>query len=218
MLAPLEQPRTAKYVHALRLCWNNLKDSSPLAGSGSLSINLFHWHAGKITSRNLRCKISVTFLLRSWEFTAAAPFGKYVPNGDNQKLKEINMNNLVQLKGNLGKDPVIKSLDENKQVTQFSIAVNKSWTKNGVKSTKTDWFQVEVWGRLARPASRLKKGDAVFIQGELRTGEYEKDGVKHFPTTVNAFCLYKLDFSIFKADEESDDPESTVPEEDPVPF
>jgi single-stranded DNA-binding protein len=46
-----------------------------------------------------------------------------------------------------------------------------------MKKQTTDWFRVECWDTLAIPASRLKKADAVFVQGELRTSEYVKDGV-----------------------------------------
>ena len=129
------------------------------------------------------------------------------------------MKNMIHLEGNLGKAPTLTTIEGDKQVTKFNIAVNKSWTKNGIKSTRTDWFSIEIWGRLAVPASRLKKGDAVIVQGELRTGEYEKDGVKHYTTTVNASYLRKLDFSIFKsAGEDGADSESEIEEGESVPF
>jgi len=50
-------------------------------------------------------------------------------------------------------------------------------------------------------ASRLKKADAVFVQGELRTSEYVKDGVTIPAVSIVAGHLRKIDFSIFsKAD------------------
>jgi single-strand DNA-binding protein len=86
------------------------------------------------------------------------------------------MKNLVQIEGNLGQDPVHTQLSSGRQVTRLSIAVNKTWTKGKEKKQTTDWFRVECRGTLALPASRLKKADAVFVQGELRTTEYVKDG------------------------------------------
>ena len=111
------------------------------------------------------------------------------------------MKNLVQIEGNLGQDPVHTQLSGGKHVTRLSIAVNKSWTKGKEKKQTTDWFRVECWDKLAQPASRLKKADAVFVQGELRTSEYVKDGVTIPAVSIVAGHLRKIDFSIFsKAD------------------
>ena len=111
------------------------------------------------------------------------------------------MKNLVQIEGNLGQDPVHTQLSSGKHVTRLSIAVNKSWTKGKEKKQTTDWFRVECWDKLALPASRLKKADAVFVQGELRTSEYVKDGVTIPAVSIVAGHLRKIDFSIFsKAD------------------
>jgi len=129
--------------------------------------------------------------------------------------------NSVIVVGNLTRDPEIKMLpNSGNSVCNLGLALNRKW-----KDAKGEWKEevcfvgVEVWGKSAVDcAENLKKGQQVLVTGRLKSSSWEKDGVKHFPTTVNAFCLYKLDFSIFKADEESDDPESTVPEEDPVPF
>jgi single-strand DNA-binding protein len=112
------------------------------------------------------------------------------------------MKNQVFLEGNLGKDATFASTTTGQTVTKFSLAINKSWkNKSGKEETRTDWLQIEVWGKLATPASRLKKGDAVIIQGELRTGSYEKDGVTHNTTTISVNYLRKIDFSIFKGED-----------------
>jgi single-strand DNA-binding protein len=111
------------------------------------------------------------------------------------------MKNLAQIEGNLGQDPIYTQLSGGKRVTRLSIAVNKTWTKGKEKKQTTDWFRVECWGTLALPASRLKKADAVFVQGELRTSEYVKDGVTIPTVSIVAGHLRKIDYSIFsKAD------------------
>jgi single-strand DNA-binding protein len=120
------------------------------------------------------------------------------------------MKTLFQTEGHLGKDPVIKSLSSGRQVTRFSVASNKKWKKGNQMKSVTDWFQVEAWGNLAVPASRLKKGDPVFIQGELRTGSYTKDNVMHQTTTVIVANLRLLDYSIFAKEEV---PDTALPEE-----
>ena len=119
------------------------------------------------------------------------------------------MKNLAQIEGNLGQDPTYTKLSSGKEVTRFSVAVNKQWKKNGEKKTAVDWFKVEAWGHLAKPASRLKKGDTVFVQGEQRTGSYQKDNVK-IPTQYTvAINLRRIDNSIY---EKSEAPEPSVPE------
>lgn len=118
------------------------------------------------------------------------------------------MKNLAQIEGNLGQDPIYTKLSSGKEVTRFSVAVNKQWKKNGEKKTAVDWFKVEAWGHLAKPASRLKKGDTVFVQGEQRTGSYQKDSVK-IPTQYTvAINLRRIDNSIY---EKSEAPEPSVP-------
>ena len=126
------------------------------------------------------------------------------------------MKNLAQIEGNLGQDPIYTQLSSGKHVTRLSIAVNRTWTKGKEKKQTTDWFRVECWGTLALPASRLKRADAVFVQGELRTSEYVKDGVTIPAVSIVAGHLRKIDFSIFA---KTDAPEaaangSDAPEQD----
>jgi single-strand DNA-binding protein len=134
------------------------------------------------------------------------------------------MKNLVQIEGNLGQDPVHTQLSSGKHITRLSIAVNKTWTKGKEKKETTDWFRVECWDKLAQPASRLKKADAVFVQGELRTSEYVKDGVTIPVVSIVAGHLRKIDFSIFsKADtpepaENGSDAPGQQAAEEPVPY
>ncbi len=119
------------------------------------------------------------------------------------------MKNLSQIEGNLGQDPIHTKLSSGKEVTRFSVAVKKTWKKGGEKKTAVDWFKVEAWGHLAQPAARLKKGDSVFIQGEQRTGSYQKEGVT-IPTQYTvAINLRKIDNSIYA---KSEAPEPSVPD------
>jgi len=134
------------------------------------------------------------------------------------------MKNLVQIEGNLGQAPVHTQLSSGKHVTRLSVAVNKSWTKGKDKKQTTDWFRVECWDKLALPASRLKKADAVLVQGELRTSEYVKDGVTIPAVSIVASHLRKIDFSIFSKTDAPDPaangsnaPEQQ-PSEEPIPF
>jgi single-strand DNA-binding protein len=82
--------------------------------------------------------------------------------------------NQVRLVGFLGKDP---ELHENRAI--LSLATKNSWLPKGSDEWKshTEWHRVVVWRELAEAVRPLAKGDYVQIEGELRSGEYERDVV-----------------------------------------
>lgn len=93
--------------------------------------------------------------------------------------------NLVLLTGNVGSQPEIKQIGENK-VASFSLATNESYkNKQGEKVTKTEWHRLEYWGKTADIIERfINKGDLIEIHGSIRYEEYEKDGEKKFITKI----------------------------------
>jgi len=114
--------------------------------------------------------------------------------------------NAAQIAGNLGKDAATSTTKGGKNVTRFSIAANKKWTdKSGKEHETTDWFRVAAWNNLAKFASSLKQGDAVLVQGELRTGEYTDDkNVKRQPVEIVANTILRIDYSKLASTEHGD--------------
>ena len=105
------------------------------------------------------------------------------------------MNNKVQLIGNLGMNPEIKQLDNNKTLAKFSIATNDIYKNNkGEKMIDTTWHTIIAWGNTALIAKKiLEKGCNVAIEGKLINRSYEdKDGIKRFVTEVLATEILKL--------------------------
>ena len=97
--------------------------------------------------------------------------------------------NKVTLVGNLGNDPETKYMPSGGAVTTISIATSSSWKdKNtGQQNEKTEWHRVTFFNRLAEIAGEyLRKGSQVYVEGRLRYGSYEKDGVKHYTTEIIA--------------------------------
>ena len=90
------------------------------------------------------------------------------------------MLNKVCIIGNCGRDPEVRVTTGGESVCNFSVAVNESWKgKDGTKQERTEWFTVDCWGKLAELCGQyVHKGDRVYVEGSLRTDEYEKDGVK----------------------------------------
>ena len=103
--------------------------------------------------------------------------------------------------GNLGKEPETKFFESGKQLTTFSIAVSKSWTKDREKREKTTWINIVCWEKTAELANQmLKKGSRVWIEGELENQDWEKNGEKRISTQIVCNSFLILD----------DKPQSTV--------
>ncbi len=105
------------------------------------------------------------------------------------------LQNKVQLIGNLGQDPEVKTLNDGKKVASWSMATSESYRNAaGEKVQDTQWHRVVAWGRLAELAEKyLKKGKKVAIEGKLSHRDYDdKDGIKRYITEVVANELLLL--------------------------
>jgi single-strand DNA-binding protein len=97
--------------------------------------------------------------------------------------------NKVILVGNLGADPETRYTPSGTAITSIRIATSESWKDktSGEQQERTEWHRVKFFGRLAEIAGEyLKKGGQVYIEGKLRTDEYEKDGIKRYSTDIIA--------------------------------
>jgi single-strand DNA-binding protein len=102
------------------------------------------------------------------------------------------MVNKVTLIGNLGRDPEMFSGSYG-QVAKLSVATTKSWkNKQGDWQNETEWHKVVAFGFAAEAASKLAKGDQVYVDGSLSTNKYEKDGETRYSTEVKAQIIRKL--------------------------
>lgn len=103
--------------------------------------------------------------------------------------------NKAVLIGNLGSDPEIRTTGSGSKVAQFSIATSRRWTNNsGEQQEKTEWHRIVAWAKLADVVERyLRKGQQVYIEGEIQYRSYEdKDGVTKYATEINARELLML--------------------------
>ena len=83
--------------------------------------------------------------------------------------------NKVILIGNLGQDPESRFTPQGTAVTSFSIATNESWkSQNGDIKEHTEWHRIEMFGKRAETANEyMRKGNTVYIEGRLKTDEWE---------------------------------------------
>ena len=94
--------------------------------------------------------------------------------------------NKTILIGRLTRDPELSYTPGGKAVWKFDIAVNRKF-KNQDGKYDADFFKVQGWGKTAEAsAHNLQKGRLVAVEGEIRNNNYEKDGVKHYGTVINA--------------------------------
>ena len=97
------------------------------------------------------------------------------------------LKNKVQLIGNLGANPEIKTLDGGRKLARFSVATNETYRNaKGDKVTDTQWHTLIAWGKVAEIAEKyLKKGSEVAVEGKLINRSYnDKDGNKKYSTEV----------------------------------
>jgi single-strand DNA-binding protein len=97
--------------------------------------------------------------------------------------------NKVILVGNLGRDPELRYTKNGQAVANFSLATTDNFTsKDGQKEERTEWHRVVAWAKTAELCAQyLAKGRSVYIEGQLRTREWEdKEGHKRQTTEVHA--------------------------------
>lgn len=97
------------------------------------------------------------------------------------------LRNKVQLIGNLGSNPEIRTLDSGKKLAKFPLATNESYkNSNGEKVEQTQWTNIVAWNKTAEIAEKyLEKGSQIAIEGKLASRSYEdKDGNTRYITEV----------------------------------
>ena len=84
--------------------------------------------------------------------------------------------NKLEIIGNVGQESELRFTPSGKPVTNFSVAVNRNYTTaDGEKKQETDWFNVNVWGKLAETCNQfVTKGQLVYVSGRVSLHTWEK--------------------------------------------
>jgi single-strand DNA-binding protein len=138
------------------------------------------------------------------------------------------MINKVILVGNVGADPEIRTLDNGIKCARIRIATTERVYIKEKNETKenTEWHSITLWRGLADVVDKyIRKGSQLYIEGKLRTREYDKNGVKCFATEIVAEELKMLgrkEGVSQSAPQVAPAPQSTQvvtpPSVDPLPF
>lgn len=104
--------------------------------------------------------------------------------------------NKMTVIGTLGRDPEMRYMPNGNAVVNLSIATDESYNdkQSGQKVEQTEWHRITAYGKLAEIIGQyLKKGSKAYIEGKLRTREWEKDGIKRYTTEIIANDMMMLD-------------------------
>jgi len=100
--------------------------------------------------------------------------------------------NKVMLIGHLGDEVKMHYFEGGNCIGRFPIATNESYSnrQTGEKVTTTEWHNVVVRNKLAELCEKfLSKGDRVFIEGKIKTRQWEQEGVKRYTTEIHALDM-----------------------------
>ncbi|MEF9384389.1 single-stranded DNA-binding protein [Ralstonia solanacearum species complex bacterium KE056] len=103
--------------------------------------------------------------------------------------------NKVIIVGNLGADPETRYMPSGDAVTNIRVATTDRYKDkaSGEMREATEWHRIAFFGRLAEIAGEyLKKGSQVYIEGRLKTRQWEKDGQKQYSTEIVAEQMQML--------------------------
>lgn len=96
--------------------------------------------------------------------------------------------NCCMFVGNLGKDAELKYGQSGTAVLTWSVACTTKYKdKAGDWKERTEWVDCVTFGKRAEGLAKLlTKGRTVFVQGELKTDSWEKDGEKKYKKQILA--------------------------------
>jgi single-strand DNA-binding protein len=99
------------------------------------------------------------------------------------------MINKVILLGNVGQDPEVRTLESGVKVVRLRLATTERiFNRTTNESTEhTEWHTITLWRGLADVADKyVRKGSQIYVEGRIRSREWEKDGQRHFGIEIVA--------------------------------
>lgn len=128
--------------------------------------------------------------------------------------------NKVMVIGHLGQDPEIRYTPAGLPVVNLSVATDEQYVDNeGKRHERTEWHRVVIIGKLALTCNEyLKKGRQVFVEGRLRTREWESNGATGRRTEIVASRVQFLGAPPNEAKADEPSVELGVTSEADIPF
>lgn len=86
-------------------------------------------------------------------------------------------------------DPEVRSLETGVKVARIRLATTERLFNRQTNETTehTEWHTITLWRGLAEVVDKyVRKGSQIYIEGRLRSREWERDGQKHYATEIVA--------------------------------
>jgi single-strand DNA-binding protein len=99
------------------------------------------------------------------------------------------MINKVILLGNVGQDPEVRTLETGVKVARLRLATTERiFNRQSNETTEhTEWHTITLWRGLADVVDKyVRKGAQIYVEGRIRSREWEKDGAKHYAIEIVA--------------------------------
>ena len=116
------------------------------------------------------------------------------------------MVNKVMLIGHLGQDPERRETRDGATFCTMSLATAKKWKdkNSGERKKSTTWHRVTVFREATAKycLEALRKGEKIYVEGELATDKYVKNGETRYITYVR---ISGWDGQVINLDKRSDD-------------
>ena len=91
--------------------------------------------------------------------------------------------NKVILIGRLTSDPETRTSQTGVTSVTFTVAVDRFASKD--KEKEADFIRCVAWNKTGEFVGKyFTKGKPIALEGNIKTGSYEKDGVKHYSTQI----------------------------------
>lgn len=134
--------------------------------------------------------------------------------------------NRATLIGNLGNDPKVKDIGDGKEIVTFSVATTETWVRDGLKRERTEWHYVVIFHQgICNIAKRMRKGSKVYLEGNIQTRKFQKNGQEVRVTEIvlqGSSVLILLDSKRDNGRSESDSTEDSdfenIDLDDTIPF
>lgn len=88
--------------------------------------------------------------------------------------------NTITIMGRLGDDVDIKDI-RGAKLAEFAIATHRISKDQQV----SDWHDIKAWRYTADRVATWRKGDYVWVEGELVSDKYERNGIKITKWSIN---------------------------------
>ncbi len=94
--------------------------------------------------------------------------------------------NKVILMGNLTRDPEVRTTPSGQSVTNFGLAVNRTWkSADGTQQESVSYIDCVAWGKTGEIiAQYMQRGRPLLVSGRLDQHSWEQDGQKRSKVEV----------------------------------